>query len=248
MKELRTHAELKVFPRILRYQASTSTETFGDDCEAAISTADVVLTTYQEVLRSYPKYKPPGEILPPEKREEWWKKVYKENRNLLHRVHFYRVVLDEAQAIKNHRSQTSKACRGLMAKHRWALSGTPIQNAVEELFPYFKFLRVPQTGSYEVFKENFCDAENDKCTPRLHTMLKRIMIRRTHKNTLFGAPIVKLPKNSKKTYWIEFNPVERAIYEAVRNRYIQHINNKSQAGTLEKSYRNVLVCLLFSIP
>lgn len=70
------------------------------------------------------------------------------------------------------------------------------------------------------------------------------MIRRSLKDQLFGAPIVKLPKIFQNTHVIEFNVVERAIYDAVRNRYIKQINNRSQAGTLEKSYRNVLTMLL----
>lgn len=196
-----------------------------------------------KVLKSYPKYKSPKDIVLPDMKEAWWAKAYEENRDLLHRIHFYRVVLDEAQAIKNHESQTSKACRALMCKHRWALSGTPIQNAVVEFYPYFKFFRVKHTGSFEVFKENFCGEDQDS-QDRLQCMLKQFMIRRTHKNQLFGAPILKLPKITQKTYRIEFNAVERTIYEAVNKRYIQHINNRSQAGTLEKSYRNVLTMLL----
>lgn len=202
-----------------------------------------LITPTSKVVKSYPKYKPPKEIVIPEMKEAWWTKAYEENRDLLHRIHFYRVVLDEAQAIKNHGSHTSKACRALMCKHRWALSGTPIQNSVEELYPYFKFFRVQHTGSFEVFKENFCGEDKDS-QDRLQCMLKQFLIRRTYKNQLFGAPILKLPEITQKTYSIEFNAVERTIYEAVSKRYIQHINNRSRAGTLEKSYRNVLTMLL----
>lgn len=236
---------------------------FGRRSESIISKASVVLTTYQEashkslnracyfeadnvklkVVKSYPKYNPPKEIVLPEMKEAWWKAAYEENRDLLHKIHFYRVILDEAQAIKNHESQTSKACRALMCKHRWALSGTPIQNKVDELYPYFKFFRVKHTGSFEVFKENFC-GEDEGSQNRLSCMLKQLMIRRTYKNQIFGAPILKLPEITQKTYSIEFNAVERIIYEAVNKRFIRHINNRSRAGTLEKSYRNVMTMLL----
>ena len=70
------------------------------------------------------------------------------------------------------------------------------------------------------------------------------MIRRTIKDQLFGSPIVKLPRIDEKTHFIEFNVVERVIYEAVKNRYIEQINHESRAGTLEKSQRNVLTMLL----
>ena len=128
-----------------------------------------------------------------------------------------------------------------MAKHRWAMSGTPVQNGVEELYPYFKFLRVRHTGSAEVFRQNFCDPENEYSNPRLHCKLKDFMIRRTHKDELLNAPIVQLPRNHQNTIEVEFNIVERAIYNMVRARFIQKINLQSAAGNLEKSFRNVLV-------
>jgi SNF2 family DNA or RNA helicase len=53
----------------------------------------------------------------------------------------HRVVLDEAQSIKNHRTLCAHAAWGLHAEYRWCLSGTPIQNTIEDLFSYFKFLK-----------------------------------------------------------------------------------------------------------
>jgi len=50
-------------------------------------------------------------------------------------------VLDEAQAIKNHKSLTSLACRALSAKHNWAISGTPLLNGIEEFYSLFKFIK-----------------------------------------------------------------------------------------------------------
>ena len=222
--EIRKHAEEKVFPHMFIYHGKEFTRTYGRDAERHVQMADVVLTSYQEVWKSYPKYRPPKHIVLPEKKKEWWTEAYKANRSILHRVHFHRIVLDEAQVIKNHESQISIACRGLMGKHRWALSGTPIQNRVEEFFPFFKFLHVPFTGTVEVFKENFADPENDDANGRLHSFLKQFMIRRTHRDTLFGSALVEMPRNTQKTVIVEFNSVERAIYEAVRNRYIQKIN------------------------
>jgi len=120
-RELELHAEPKTFKRINRHHSSTRYSGKGaiDDMEKA----DVILTTYSEVVRSYPKCPLPPEMKNNEEIENWWAQEWDDGRDLLHRVHFYRVVLDEAQAIKNHASQTSVACRGLMAKHRWAISG-----------------------------------------------------------------------------------------------------------------------------
>ena len=222
--EIRKHTEPAVFPAMFKYHAKEFAKIFGRGAERVVQKADVVITSYHEVFRSYPKYRPPLNIMLPEKKREWWTEAYEANRSILHRVHFHRIVLDEAQAIKNHMSQISVACRGLMGKHRWAISGTPIQNRVEEFFPFFKFLRVPHTGTFEVFKENFAEPDSNDATDRLHSFLKRFMIRRTHRDTLFGSALVEMPKNTQRTVVLEFNEVERAIYEAVRTRYIQKIN------------------------
>lgn len=85
--------------------------------------ADVILTTYGEVVRSYPNCQLPEDLKDPVAKEAWWLKEWEEQCDLLHKVRFYRVILDEAQVIKNHMSQTSIACRALMARHRWAISG-----------------------------------------------------------------------------------------------------------------------------
>lgn len=72
-------------------------------------------TTYQEIISSYPKLTMPKGENDDEVRKRW-EEAWNKGRGVLHKVHFHRVVLDEAHAIKNHRSQTSIACRSLMAK------------------------------------------------------------------------------------------------------------------------------------
>ncbi|KAK7187621.1 SNF2 family domain-containing protein [Paraphaeosphaeria sporulosa] len=205
---------------------------------------DIILTTYHEVLRSYPKNEPPIECQSAEQKIAWWKQVYEKNRGSLHRMMFHRVVLDEAQAIKNHQSRTSLACRALMARHKWALSGTPILNSLDELYSYFKFLGVPYTGSFKLFKRNYADPKEPESIERLLIRLSQFMIRRDHSNIMMNAPILKLPRASQMTHWCEFNSVERGIYEIVRQRFAKRINLASRENELEKSYNNALVMLL----
>jgi SNF2 family DNA or RNA helicase len=100
----------------------------------------------------------------------------------LAKVAWFRVILDEAQSIKNYRTQVARACWGLRAKRRWCLSGTPIQNAVEDLYSYFRFLRY---NPYAVYKQ-FCtlikipiSRNPNNGYKKLQAVLKPVMLRRT---------------------------------------------------------------------
>jgi SNF2 family DNA or RNA helicase len=205
---------------------------------------DIVLASYNEVMRSYPCNVPPIELQTARQKTDWWEKTYQEQRGVLHRMFFKRVVLDEAQQIKNHQGRISIACRALMAEHRWALSGTPILNSLEELYPYFKFLGVPQTASFKIFKENYCGNGTGENAERLLARLSQFMIRRTHADRMFNAPILKLPQAIQITHWCEFNPVERSVYNIVHERFALNINKLSRDDALAKSYNNILTMLL----
>jgi SNF2 family DNA or RNA helicase len=242
--EIDKHCDKKYIGAVLKHFGKNKLST--NDAAAHIGNFDIVLTTYDEVRKSYPKAEFPIELQTSEEKNRWWKEYYTENRGVLHQVHFLRIILDEAQAIKNHKSWTSIAARGLQADHRWALSGTPIQNSVQELYPYFKFLRVPHTGSFKIFCANFTgtNGPNKASMDRLHSFLSRFMIRRTHLDTLLGAPIITLPKATENLHWCKFNEVERAVYETVRRRMIQRINKLSRTKELDSNYSNILTMLL----
>ncbi len=183
----------------------------GLDKVSEMEKFDVVLTTYSEVLSSYPSKKIPPELVTAKQKEIWWRETFEELKGDLHRVRWLRVVLDEAQAIKNHLSTTSKACRAISAVFHWAISGTPIQNTIKELYPYFLYIREPHTGSFKIFKENFVTPGDPTGMHRLQIYLNKFMVRRTHADTLFGARLLELPQPEQQTFWVEFNAVERQI-------------------------------------
>ena len=206
---------------------------------------DIVITSYHEVMRSWPLNAPPSYLVTEQAKREWWEKHLRTTRGVLHRVKWHRVVLDEAQAIKNYESKTSEAVCNLDSKYRWAISGTPVQNRLEEFYPYFRFLRCDHTGTFELFKKNFCKRGSVAATQRLQVYLSKIMIRRTHKDQIFGRPILKLPEiKPVDTIEVEFNVVERAIYQIVRNRFWQKLKVFRTKDGIEKNYRTVFVLLL----
>ncbi len=99
---------------------------------------DVVLTTYSTLEAAFRKQKYGF------KRKDG---VVKED-SVLHKIHFYRVVLDEAHNIKDRNCSTSKGVCALLADKRLCLSGTPLQNRIGELYSLLRFLKLDPFDQY----------------------------------------------------------------------------------------------------
>lgn len=100
----------------------------------------------------------------------------------LARVGWFRVILDEAQTIKNHRTQVARACCSLRAKRRWCLSGTPIQNTIDDLYSYFRFLKYEPYAAYKSFYHTIkipISRNSLHGYKKLQAVLRAIMLRRT---------------------------------------------------------------------
>jgi SNF2 family DNA or RNA helicase len=162
--------------KVMVYKAGNRIK--SNDDAGFLEEADVVLTTYYEVAKSYPKAIVPAEKVSAKQKEDWWREYYEQEKGILHQIKFLRVCLDEAQAIKNRMSHTSMACRALRARHRWCITGTPLLNSISEMYPYLAFIREPNTGSYRIFKSNFCSANDPDGKDKLGVLLRRLMIRR----------------------------------------------------------------------
>lgn len=242
--ELMKHADVdkRVLGRVTRYCAGHR----GGEMplEDYFKSYQLIITTYADVSSSYPKSDVPLGMDDPAEKAEWWNKYYEENKGAFHRIKFHRVILDEAHAIKNHKSMTSIACRALDATHRWAISGTPSQNSLSEFYPYFKFLRMPGTGDFKAFKNNYCTEDDPSGSQRLAAMLRKVMLRRTHGDMLMGSKLLNLPDTDNRDHVCILSDIERGIYEVVHGRFVSRINVLAKQGELKKQYSNVLVMLL----
>ncbi|KAE8720301.1 glucose-induced degradation protein 8-like protein isoform X1 [Hibiscus syriacus] len=165
----------------------------------------------------------------------------------LAKVGWFRIVLDEAQSIKNHRTQVARACWGLRAKRRWCLSGTPIQNAIDDLYSYFRFLRYEP---YAVYK-SFCSSikipiskSPAKGYTKLQAILQTIMLRRTKGTLLDGKPIINLPPKVVELKKVEFTKEERDLYSRLESDSRAQFKEYAAAGTVKQNYVNILLMLL----
>lgn len=150
--------------------------------------SDVVLTTYSVLSRDLERFRE-------------------------HEYHY--AILDEAQAIKNARSQASQAVRTLRARHRLALTGTPIENNLDELWSLFEFVMPGLLGNAQRFRTGFRHPiEREGSETRLAALRSRVspFVLRRLKETVARD----LPPKTELVRHVCFEQDQRDLYESIR--------------------------------
>lgn len=167
---------------------------------------------------------------------------------------FHRVILDEGQNIKNKDTQAARACCTLRSRYRWVLSGTPIQNNMNELYSLIRFLRISPYNKEQRFKMDIGNAfskKNDKynvhdkerAIKKVQILLRAIMLRRVKTDTIDGKSILELPPKTMEVLEASLVGDELEFYSELENK------NKKLASRLMKSkvrgnYSSMLTLLL----
>jgi superfamily II DNA or RNA helicase len=132
--------------------------------------------------------------------------------DLLHGCEFYTVVLDEAQYIKNHATKTAHAVKALAARHRYALTGTPVENRLSEVWSIFDFLMPGFFGSYNKFRVRF-EADimggDEEAAARLAALIGPFVLRRKKADVLKD-----LPEKLEQTVLVPLTGKQRELYQA----------------------------------
>uniref|UniRef100_A0A668AUY0 Transcription termination factor 2 n=1 Tax=Myripristis murdjan TaxID=586833 RepID=A0A668AUY0_9TELE len=164
----------------------------------ALADYDVVVTTYSLVSKEIPvqKDEPP-------------------DSGPLMRVAWARIVLDEAHNIKNPKVQTSMAVCRLRARARWAVTGTPIQNNLLDMYSLLKFLRCSPFDEFKLWKAQV-DNGSKRGGERLNILTRTLLLRRT-KDQLdsTGKPLVSLPDRTCEVHRLKLSEDEQAVYDVV---------------------------------
>jgi superfamily II DNA or RNA helicase len=204
-------AEAKKFTPALRVLDHTGIER---KCSAEhFANYDVVLTTYGTLRR---------DAVP------------------LSHIQFDTAVLDEAQAIKNGNSDTAKAARLIRAEHRLALSGTPIENHIGELWSLFEFLNPGLLGRSSALSTGAGRAKVDDATRDLVARaLRPLLLRRTKAQV---AP--ELPERVEQTLYIDLERREREMYDELRDHYRAALLRRIDRDGIGRSTMHVLEALL----
>jgi SNF2 family DNA or RNA helicase len=151
------------------------------------------------------------------------------------------LILDEAQVVKNANSASAKAARLLQGRRRLALSGTPIENHLGELWSLFEFLNPGMLGGVSHFRKLFKTEE--RFDPNSRRMLARLLrpfiLRRTKEQV---AP--ELPDKVEQTVFCELLPSERRRYDELREHYRRSLRSRIEREGLGKAKIHILEALL----
>jgi SNF2 family DNA or RNA helicase len=162
---------------------------------------------------------------------------------------WYRVILDEAQCIKNTNTQTSKAACRLRTTYRFCMTGTPMMNNVEEFYSLVKFLRIRPYSEWQKFRLDIASplkqgGGKDRAMQKLQALCKAVMLRRTKQSKFEGQPILILPERTTEVDNPVFSDDEAEFYKAVEQKTKLQFNRYLKAGTVGSSYSAILVLLL----
>ena len=147
---------------------------------------DILITTYDYIRQDY--------------------KLYQDYQ-------FEYLILDEAQYIKNPKTKNATSVKTLKAKHRFALTGTPIENSLAELWSIFDFLMPNYLFNYHYFQSHYetpiVKNHDEQKQQELKKLISPFILRRNKKDVL-----TELPEKIEKTISLEFNKEEQKLYLA----------------------------------
>ncbi|XP_020552343.1 putative SWI/SNF-related matrix-associated actin-dependent regulator of chromatin subfamily A member 3-like 2 isoform X4 [Sesamum indicum] len=225
--EIETHAEPGALSLYVHYGQNRSR-----DAKFLVQ-SDVVLTTYGVLASEFST-----EVLC----------IIIEDIGGLFSVRWFRVILDEAHTIKSSKSQISMAASALAANCRWCLTGTPIQNNLEDLYSLLRFLKIEPWGSWawwnKLVQKPF--EEGDQRGLKLvQSILKRIMLRRTKSSTdREGRPILVLPPADVQVIYCSLTEAENDFYEALFKKSKVKFDQFVEQGRVLHNYASILELLL----
>ncbi len=180
----------------------------GDSLASALAGADLVITTYGVATR---------------------------DRAALSQLTWARVVCDEAQNIKNHATKQARAVRGLPAAARIALTGTPVENRLSELWSIMEFTNPGLLGPAEKFREKFAIPIERHGSPDAAQALQRLtqpfVLRRLKTDKTI---ISDLPDKQEMKVWCNLTPEQASLYQAtvtdMLNRIAEAADDISRRG------------------
>ncbi len=156
-------------------------------------------------------------------------------------IDFHTVFIDEAQFIKNDSSLNAKSVKRLKARHRYALTGTPIENSLSELWSIFDFIMPGYLLSHSKFVEYYEKPilkEDKEALEDLHQHISPFILRRMKKDVL-----TELPDKYESKMLTELSEEQKKVYLSYLENIRSEIHTELSEGGLEKSRMKILAAL-----
>ena len=173
----------------------------GDTLTEAINSNDLIVTTYG---------------------------VVRNDINHLQDIQFHRVVLDEAQKIKNTDAKRTQAIRALSARHRLALTGTPVENRLSELWSIMEFCNPGLLGSQTAFRETFARPieryGDEQRTEQLRRLIRPFILRRSKTDE---TVIDDLPEKLETKEYCNLTEEQATLYKAATDELLGEVEEAS---------------------
>ncbi|RIA84736.1 SNF2 family N-terminal domain-containing protein [Glomus cerebriforme] len=205
---------------------------------------DVVITTYNVSGTEYSKQSKPKNLQSKNTVNDS-DSANSSTASALQQINWFRIILDEAHIIKDVNTVQSKAACSLKAERRWCLTGTPIQNKVEDLFALVKFLHMDPFNDKENWKKYILrpiKSIDPVGISRLQTLMKCITLRRT--KTLNGKSLLALPPRHDHTRYLDLSDHERKLYDKIYNCQAERFRRYAEENNIMRHYVNILQSLL----
>lgn len=159
----------------------------------------------------------------------------------LYTQNFRFVIADEAQYIKNQNAQKSEAIKQINSEVRFALTGTPIENGLQDMWNIFDFIAPGYLSNYSSFKnryENLILNKDNRALKRLRNKLMPFILRRTKKDVL-----KELPEKTENIYYTKLNSEEQKLYDATVLKLKNEVDSTDGAYVLSTLMRLRQICV-----
>ena len=137
--------------------------------------------------------------------------------SILEKYNFRYLILDESQYIKNKNSKIFKAINKINTRHKIALSGTPIENSLDDLWSQMQFINPDILGTYNFFAENFKipieKKQDENSLAELKRLVQPYILRRTKEQVLKD-----LPELTEQIYYCDMDPEQEKLYEKEKSK------------------------------
>ncbi|TID07556.1 Helicase-like transcription factor CHR28 [Colletotrichum higginsianum] len=233
MSEVKKHCDKRFAKNIVHFKAGNKMDI------DLLASFNIVFASFHQLRDSIPSVKnreaKRNQLTDQVKYDKW----VEEETGDLHRIEWHRVVLDEAHSIKNHLTHSAFACYELKAKHRWAVSGTPLINGSDEFFSYLKFIKYDGIDDFTGYLQEYRDGVRS-----LFVVKVEIVDSWTQGDFFLGQPILDLPNTHPTHQYLMLSAEETVVFRMMERCFRRKLNQDFEDGSATSQIRCYLVMLL----